>query len=349
MVRVQRDRRLRVRGPAGPRAARRGTTACALFTVAVTAAMTAGAQARPDAAAVPAAPAVPPEPLDDRPARVPLAANFSSFERATTGVALVTGVTLMLFGQRIFGSPTPSLGPPQPGSFDRTWSDRLHLDDGSGHHFLWRAPDIAGYFVLPYLPALVYGIDAAAYGRDGRPRLFDDPNADHRFFAYGETLAWTLLAAGVTKVVVGRERPYATLQHPELAGPANEVNVSFFSAHAAIMFAAASFVALDTSRRLDAGPLAAASPLRRALLGTVLPYLVAYGTASAVAVSRVIDQQHWPSDVLVGGLVGGSIAHLAYLAHFDERGQPRSARGTGVASARVVPAPAGVTVVGLLP
>jgi membrane-associated phospholipid phosphatase len=317
--------------------------ACSLSTVAATT----WAQASPDAAATPSArPEVSAEP---RPARVPLAANFSTLERATTGVALVSGVTLMLFGQRIFGSPSPSLGPPQPGSFDRTWSDRLHLDDGSGHHFLWRAPDVAGYFVLPYLPALLYGIDATSNSRDGGPRLFDDPNADHRFFAYGETLAWTLLVAGVTKVVVGRERPYATLQHPELAGPANEVNVSFFSAHAAIMFAAASFVALDASRRLDAGPLAAASPWRRALLGTVLPYLVAFGTASVVAVSRVIDQQHWPSDVLVGGLVGGGIAHLAYLTHFDERGQPRGARATGMASVRLVPTPAGVAVVALLP
>ena len=320
--------------------------ACMLSTWAASARAQASPDARPDAAAVPS---VLPGVSASRPTRVPLAENFSVFERATTGVALVTGATLMLFGQRIFGSPTPSLGPPQPGSFDRTWSDRLHLDDGSGHHFLWRAPDIAGFFVLPYLPALVYGIDAAANARDGGPRLFDDPNADHRFLAYGETLAWTLLAAGVTKVIVGRERPYATLQRPELAGPASEVNVSFFSAHAAIMFAAASFVALDASRRLDAGPLAAASPLRRALLGTVLPYLVAFGTASVVAVSRVIDQQHWPSDVLVGGLVGGGIAHLAYLTHFDERGQPRGARGTGMTSVRLVPTAAGVAVVGLLP
>jgi len=151
--------------------------------------------------------------------------------------------------------------------------------------------------------------------------------------------------AGVTKVVVGRERPYATLGHPELAGPSNEVDVSFFSAHAAIMFAAASFVALDTSRRLDAGPLAAASPLRRAVLGTVVPYLVAFGTASVVAVSRIIDQQHWPSDVLVGALVGGGIAHLAYLTHFDENGQPRGA----ASSVRLVPTPTGMAVVGLLP
>ena len=326
MLRVRQDRRLRVRGLAATRASRWLALGSLLATATVR------AEVRQEAAPAPA--------------RVPIAANFSSLELATAGVALVAGGTLMLFGQRIFGSPTPSLGPPQPGSFDRTWSDRLHLDDGSGHHFLWRAPDIGGFFVLPYLPAIAYAIDAATTARGGTPRLFDDPNADHRFFAYGEALGWTLLVAGVTKVVVGRERPYATLGHPELAGPSNEVDVSFFSAHAAIMFAAASFVALDTSRRLDAGPLAAASPLRRAVLGTVVPYLVAFGTASVVAVSRIIDQQHWPSDVLVGGLVGGGIAHLAYLTHFDQNGQPRGGRA---ASVRLVPTPTGVALVGLLP
>lgn len=345
MLRVRKDRRLRVRGLAGTQAPRwlavAPAAACLLATSATSPPVR--AEAEPNAVALPSAASAPP--AAETPVRVPLAENFSSLERATSVAALVTGGTLMLFGQRIFGSPSPSLGPPQPGSFDRTWSDRLHLDDGSGHHFLWRVPDIAGYFVLPYLPAIAYGIDAATTARGGTPRLFDDPNADHRFFAYGETLAWTLLVAGVTKVVVGRERPYATLGHPELAGPSNEVDVSFFSAHAAIMFAAASFVALDTSRRLDAGPLARASPLRRALLGTVLPYLVAFGTASVVAVSRVIDQQHWPSDVLVGGLIGGGIAHLAYLTHFDERGQPRRASG----HPRLVPTPTGVALVGLLP
>jgi len=357
VVRVRKDRRLRVRALTDTRAARGLALALVLGCPRATLGAPAAGQATEvEAAPVPstasAAPPpgpVVPAPVPPAPARVPLAASFSPLELATTGVVLATGATMMLFGQRIFGSPTPSLGPPQPGSFDRTWSDRLHLDDGSGHRFLWRAPDIAGFFVLPYLPAIVHGIDAAYTARRGTPRLFDDPSSNHRFFAYTKALAWTLLVAGVTKVVVGRERPYATLGHRELAGPSDEVDVSFFSAHAAIMFAAASFVALDASRRLDAGPLAAASPFRRAVLGTVLPYLLAFGTASVVAVSRIIDQQHWPSDVLVGGLVGGGIAHLAYLTHFDERGQPRGAGGAGAARVRLVPTPAGVALVGLLP
>jgi len=198
--------------------------------------------------------------------------------------------------------------------------------------------------VLPFLPGVVYGVDAALLARGDAPWLFSDPNALHRFVAYTEALGWTTLVTAVTKMVVGRQRPYATLDHPELAGPAREVNLSFFSSHSASMFAAASFVALDASRRLDDGLLATATPARRWLLGTLVPYTVAFGAASVVAVSRIIDQQHWPSDVLVGALVGSGIAHLAYLAHFDERGQPR--RRLGASAIRVVPTPGGVSVVG---
>jgi membrane-associated phospholipid phosphatase len=214
----------------------------------------------------------------------------------------------MAVGTFIFGAPAPSIGPPAPGSFDR---------------FLWRAPDIGGMFVLPYLPVVFYGIDAAAITFGGAPRWLADPNQDHRFIAFAEALGWTLTATGVNKVLVGRERPYAVLDHPELAMSGREKYLSFFSGHSAAMFCAATFVALDASRRLPRGPLAGASPARRVLLGMVLPYVIGYGTASLVAVSRVIDQHHWPSDVIMGALVGSTIAHLAYLSHFDENGNPR--------------------------
>jgi membrane-associated phospholipid phosphatase len=281
--------------------------------------------------------------------RVPLGDNFSRFELVTTGVVLVAGIGILEFGEFLFGVPTPSLGPPAAGSFDRRWADRLHVDDGSGGRFLGRVPDIAGVFV-PYLPGLVYGIGAVGIARGRGSWPFGDPNADHRLAAYAEALGWTALITGVTKLLVGRERPYVVLDHPELGSPTREHNLSFFSGHSSAMFAAASFVALDLSRRLPEGPLRDAPAVRRWLLGCALPYVVAYGAASLVAVSRVIDQQHWPTDVLVGALVGTGIAHLAYLTHFDGRGRPRRSRDTDSGMAlRLVPAPGGVALVGLLP
>jgi membrane-associated phospholipid phosphatase len=300
----------------------------------------------PAAAAAPAGEAWPPPP----PVRVPLAANFSRFEQATTAMAVVAGVGVLAFGERMFGLPAPSLGPPAPTSFDRRWSERLYMDDGSGGRFLGRAPDLAGLFVFPYLPGVIYGVDAILMAAGGARRIFPgDPNPDHRLVAYAEALGWTVLVTGMVKVLVGRERPYVVLDHPELQGTAREANLSFFSSHSSAMFAAASFVALDASRRLGAGPLAGAPPARRWLLGTALPYLACFGAAALVGVSRVIDQQHWPSDVLVGSLVGAGIAHLAYLTHFDGHGRPRGGRAAGTTDWRLAPTPYGIALWRRLP
>ena len=315
-----------------------------------------GAHGIAQAASDPAPPAPPAVPL--LPARVPLRDNFSRLELVTTGVVAAAGIVMLGFAERLVGTPVPSLGPPGAGSFDRVWSDRLHLADGSGGRFLGGVPDFAGLFVLPYAPAAIYAIDTIAISRDGAPWLFGDSNPDHRLVAYAEALGWTSLVTGVTKVLVGRERPYVVLDHPELAGPARERNLSFFSGHSAMMFAAASFVARDASARLTHGPLAQGSAhggAARWWLGSFLPYVVSYGVASLVAVSRVIDQQHWPSDVVVGALVGTTIGHLAYLAHFDEDGQPRQT-SSGVTPAppaaydvRLIPTVGGMALVGLFP
>jgi membrane-associated phospholipid phosphatase len=190
--------------------------------------------------------------------------------------------------------------------------------------------------------------------------LFDggDWNPDHHLVAYVEALGWTALVTGVTKIAVGRARPYVVLDHPELAAPArSEDNVSFFSSHSSAMFCTAAFVALDASDTLRWRILASASPAERFLLGTLLPYTVAFGVASIVGVSRIIDQQHWASDVLVGAGVGTLFAHLAYLAHFDHWGRPRRRLGSGgeesrrtsLSSLSLSPSPNGLTLAGLLP
>src|SRR5262249_44645283 len=176
---------------------------------------------------------------------------------------------------------------------------------------------------------------------------------DHRLWAYMEAIGWTALVTGVTKVAVGRDRPYVVLDHPELAGPAREDQLSFFSGHASVSFCAASFVALDVSNRLSAGGRRDAGTARRLLPGRIAPYAVALGIAGLIGVSRIIDQQHWASDVLVGAVVGTAAAHIAYLAHLDTRGRPRRRLGADPlarpGAIAVVPAAGGVALVGSLP
>lgn len=312
--------------------------------------------ARAEAAGVGASSEAPERPRQRR-ARIPIGDGFSTAELVTTALVVPAGLGMLAAGERLFGVPEPSFGPPAPGSFDRRWVERLHLDDGSGGRFLARVPDLGAY-VLPWIPVVAYGLDVVGRGRRS-VSLTGDPNGDHRLIAYAQVIGWTALATGFAKTFVGRDRPYVVLSRPELAGSSREDRLSFFSSHSAMLFAGGSFVALDVSRRLLSGALASASPAQRALLGHALPLLLTYGTASLIALSRVIDQQHWPTDVLAGAAVGLAVGQVVYRTHFDEEGEPRRRRGaTGAppssssmrsAAIRVLPAPGGVWIVGLLP
>lgn len=292
---------------------------------------------------------------DEPPAqeRVPLGVNFSVAERVTIVTAGVVGILALAGGPSVYTPDAPSMGPPAPGSLDRRISESLYPGDGDGR-FMWRVPDRGGLYVLPYLPAIFYGGEALYFGSKGRP-LFagGDVNADHRFWAYVEALGWTTLLTGVTKLAVGRTRPYAVLEHPQFGGPEREKDLSFYSSHSAAVFCAASFVALDLSDTLHAGALRKAGAARRFLLGTLVPYVGALGIASVVGISRIVDQQHWASDVVVGAGVGTAAAHLAYIVHFDSAGRPRRRLGADALGApgamALGPMPGGVVLRGLLP
>src|SRR5205085_4476308 len=109
----------------------------------------------------------------------------------------------------------------------------------------------------------------------------------------------------------------------------------------------------DVSDNLRWRVLADAPPAERFLAGTLAPYVVGFGAASLVGVSRIIDQQHWASDVIVGAVVGTLVGHLAYVAHFDHWGRPRRrlpADGPApVTMMRLVPTGNGLALAGLLP
>jgi membrane-associated phospholipid phosphatase len=257
-------------------------------------------------------------------AAMPLAENFSPFEIGVDLAAAAAGAFLQIPGT-VFDAPSPSIGPPDPDSLDARVSRRLYRDDGSGHRFLWGTPDVAGY-VLPALPLLFYGGSSLRLAMTGAPFCPDgDPNPQHRLMAYVEALGWTFLVTGVVKYAVGRQRPYVVNQHPELRQRAAEDNLSFFSGHAASTFAIGAFVAEDASRRLRVA-LADEAPVVRFAAGTLLPYTVGYGVPVLVAYSRLVDQQHWFSDVAIGALTGTLIAHLVYDLHFDGEGHPRRRR-----------------------
>jgi membrane-associated phospholipid phosphatase len=259
--------------------------------------------------------------------RVPLTENFSPLEITVSLAVAGAGTFLLAQGRLLFDPPKPSMGPPDPGSIDARVS-RWAYQQGSDR--MWGGvPDVAGAYLLPVLPALFYGGEWLSWQTRGRP-LFAcyDQNPQHRLMAFVEAMGWTYLLTGLVKYTAGRPRPYTEVanDHPQLRHRASEDNLSFFSGHASVSFAVGAFLAEDTSRYLLRGPLseeAGAGTVSRVLLGRVAPYLVGYGVPAVIGVSRIVDQQHWPSDVVTGAVTGALIAHLVYAVHFDAEGNPQ--------------------------
>jgi membrane-associated phospholipid phosphatase len=142
----------------------------------------------------------------------------------------------------------------------------------------------------------------------------------------GSLSAEALLDAGIwvtaLKAITARTRPSGsgTGDFFQYSPPPDQSNGSFPSGHAMGSFAVATVIAKEY-------------PEKR-----WLPWL-AYGTAGLIGVSRVVQGRHYPSDVLVGALLGNSIGRMvAYRAHGEEGVKPRlgnlvpivNSSGTGV-------------------
>ena len=113
-----------------------------------------------------------------------------------------------------------------------------------------------------------------------------------------EALLIGALTADVIKNVAGRERPFVDPVDPDpndwqvFRGFKRGGNYqSFPSGHTTAAFAAAAAVSAETSRWYPAATYF--------LIGPIL-----YGGATAVGLSRMYNNRHWASDVIVGAAIG---------------------------------------------
>ncbi|WP_394841033.1 phosphatase PAP2 family protein [Pendulispora brunnea] len=141
--------------------------------------------------------------------------------------------------------------------------------------------------------------------------LTRDPDALPKTIVTGEALSLCIFLNALSKYSVQRPRPYTYATDREILGFAasrrGEAYLSFYSSHSTNAFAAA------VSGGLLFGYGNSDTELRAVVWG------VEMALASATATERVRAGQHFPSDVLLGAVVGTAIGILVPRAHMRDR------------------------------
>ncbi|MEM7416847.1 MAG: phosphatase PAP2 family protein [Gemmatimonadota bacterium] len=158
---------------------------------------------------------------------------------------------------------------------------------------------------------LLYGLMASAIGAAVVPGLSNRIDFTDALAMYGEVTLLTLGTTEVLKRAVARHRPYTyntELDDAAIAamvGPDSaDARASFPSGHSSMAFASATFTAsvltntYNWSSAVDAGV-----------------WTVTLGAATATAIGRVQAGKHFPSDVVVGALLGSAVGLLVPSCH----------------------------------
>lgn len=140
-----------------------------------------------------------------------------------------------------------------------------------------------------------------------------------------EALVAGELVAVALKGVVGRQRPYVLPRNPRSYGlfrgmGKNDAYRSFPSGHTVAAFAVAAAVTAETSRNAPN------------TTWVVAPLM--YGGAAMAGVSRMYNNRHWASDVVIGAAIG-TFAGLKVVRYHDSR--PGNAIDRVMLSASLVP------------
>lgn len=140
-----------------------------------------------------------------------------------------------------------------------------------------------------------YGLAAMVGAGAGTYLLGRISHDDHRTetgLLAGEAALDSLAVTTVLKYSLRRDRPYQNQNGPFFSG-----GDSFPSDHSAAVWSIAGIVAHEYP-----GPLTK---------------LLVYGLATGVSASRVLGQQHFPSDVFVGAAIGWFTSQYIYRTHHD--------------------------------
>ena len=122
-----------------------------------------------------------------------------------------------------------------------------------------------------------------------------DAHARETGILSGEALADSVVLDQVTKIIFRRERPLYNNAAGDFFSSKPGSNNSFPSSHSMLAWTVA-------------GVTAGEYPSKWVQLG-------AYSLATSVSLMRVLGQEHFPTDVLVGGAAGWLIGHYVFEKH----------------------------------
>jgi membrane-associated phospholipid phosphatase len=144
--------------------------------------------------------------------------------------------------------------------------------------------------------ALIYSLIATPVVLYGFGRLQGDDHAREAGILTGEAVLDGVVVEQGLKLALWQERPSQDTARGRFFQSIAGIDSSFPSAHTLIAFSAAS-------------ALAAEYPSRWAQFAL-------YSAATGVGLTRVLGQEHFPADVLVGGAVGWLIGHNVVRRHY---------------------------------
>lgn len=182
---------------------------------------------------------------------------------------------------------------------DRSFAQRLQDSSTQANHFLKNASRNIQYFADP--GSVVIGVSLYTVGRLAKWRAVADLGLHGT-----EAVVISGIVTAVIKDAAGRARPYVSLDtSPHDFGFGRGLHKgggyqSFPSGHTSAAFAAAAAVTTESQRWWPKG------------IWLVAPAM--YGGATLVGMSRMYDNAHWASDVVVGAAIGtfGGIKVVRY-------------------------------------
>ncbi len=129
----------------------------------------------------------------------------------------------------------------------------------------------------------------------------------HRTFWFYKSLVYTYSLTELAKDLVERERPDGS------------DNQSFFSGHSSASFCAASYLSLELSDWYDRWEVTRNDNGLRSTL-SIGTDIALYAGATYIAYSRLQDEKHYFSDVVVGAAIGTVMGNLMYRWHWSGDG-----------------------------